>query len=461
MHKPFPAPMPFKKLLGPSFIILALGLGSGEVILWPYITSNYGLGIFWAAMLGITCQYFINMEIARYALIKGESVFLGLNKIFPWSPYWFIVSTFIGFGLPGIIAASAEVMASVFGITDFKWIAILFLISIGAIISFSKTVYHMMEKITTVVIVFGIFFILFLAVLLSNHQDWISLAKGLVGIGDGFFAFPVGLSLATFLAALAYSGAGGNLNLTQSIYIKEKGYGMGKYTQKIAGLFTNIKRKQEIKMTGETFEMNAQNISNFKKWWHIISLEHLFIFWFLGAVAMGLLMLLSFSTTFGLTGNVQGILFVINESYIISQTLFPFIGLLFLIVVSIMLFQTQLGILDSTSRIMAENVALKRLGKNEHGTINLSKIYFIFLWLQIIFGVALFLLDIYEPRSLITLGAVINAIAMTVHIALVNITNYKLLPKEFQATLVRKIVLSAIFVIFALLSSITILDTFF
>ncbi|PIY93340.1 MAG: hypothetical protein COY69_02165, partial [Candidatus Magasanikbacteria bacterium CG_4_10_14_0_8_um_filter_32_14] len=55
--KPFPKPISFRKLIGPSFIILALGLGSGEVILWPYLVSNFGLGIVWGAMLGITFQY--------------------------------------------------------------------------------------------------------------------------------------------------------------------------------------------------------------------------------------------------------------------------------------------------------------------------------------------------------------------------------------------------------------------
>jgi len=49
------------KLIGPSFIILGVGLGSGELILWPYLSSNFGLGIIWAALLGITFQFFINM----------------------------------------------------------------------------------------------------------------------------------------------------------------------------------------------------------------------------------------------------------------------------------------------------------------------------------------------------------------------------------------------------------------
>ena len=131
--KEFPKPLKLKKLLGPSFVILALGLGSGEVILWPYLVSNYGLGLVWGALIGITFQFFINMEIERYALIKGESVFVGLNKVFKYAPYWFILSTFIGFGLPGIIAASAKVFAFIIGVENFKWIAIFFLIIIGLI----------------------------------------------------------------------------------------------------------------------------------------------------------------------------------------------------------------------------------------------------------------------------------------------------------------------------------------
>ena len=60
-NKIFPRPLKLKRILGPSFIILALGLGSGEVILWPYLVSNYGLGIAWGAILGITFQFFINI----------------------------------------------------------------------------------------------------------------------------------------------------------------------------------------------------------------------------------------------------------------------------------------------------------------------------------------------------------------------------------------------------------------
>jgi hypothetical protein len=448
--KKFPKAISLWRLMGPSFIILALGLGSGEVILWPYLTANYGLGLAWGALLGISFQYFINMEIERYALIKGESVFVGLVKKFKLVPYWFILSTFLGFALPGIIAASAQSLAHVFGWSNFKWLAIGLLLLIGFILSIGKTVYAMMEHITKLVIIIGVPLIFAITFYLARSADWIALSKGLVGIGEGLNFFPPGIALATFFAAFAYSGAGGNLNLSQSIYIKEKGYGMGKYSQKISGLFQTSKH-HEVKLSGEKFELNEQSIYRFKIWWRRINIEHIIVFWLIGLAAMCLLMLLSYVTTYNTGDNSEGISFVISQSLAIGKNVAPWAGGVFLVLVGIMLFQTQLGIMDSTSRIMAENVALK-IKKNK---INLSKIYFIFVWSQIAFGVVLFLLNVYEPRTLIVLGAIINAVAMFVHIGLVSRLNYTSLSRVFRPRFWRRIIIMLIFVFFGVFSALT------
>lgn len=449
--KEFPKPIPYKKLFGPSFIILALGLGSGEVILWPYLASNYGLGIAWGAMLGITFQFFINMEIERYALVKGESVFVGIAKIFPWATYWFVFSTFIGFGLPGIIAASAQVASAVIGIEQVRWVAMAMLVGIGMMLSVGKTVYGFMERVTKAIILFGVPCIFLLAIMISTQADWHALAAGLVGRGEGFWLLPAGIPLATFLAAFAYSGAGGNLNLTQSIYVKEKGYGMGKYAQKIVGLFQQ-KEKQRIKLTGEEFAITPEYVARYKTWWRMMNIEHAVVFLFIGSISILLLMLLSFATTFGLGDTATGITFVLHEGRVIGEMISPVLGIFFLVVVAVMLFQTQLGVLDSTSRIMAENVAIARLRKRPRGEVNLSRIYAFFVWAQIAFGIVLFLCNIYEPKALIVAGAVLNAMAMFVHIGLVSWLNYKSLPKVFQPNLIRKIIIAGTFLFFGFFS---------
>ncbi|HNW55744.1 MAG TPA: Nramp family divalent metal transporter [bacterium] len=434
-------------MLGPSFVILALGLGSGEVILWPYLSANYGLGLVWGALLGLTCQYFINMEIERYALVKGESVFSGLARRWPWTAFWFIASTFLGWALPGIAAASAQIFGHIFGITDFRWLAITILLIIGLILTLSQSLYKTLEKITKTILLVGIPCLLILAAILAKQTDWLDLFQGILGKGHDYQWLPQGISLATFLAAFAYAGAGGNLNLSQSIYIKDKGYGMGLYAQKLGGLFRSNKT-ESIKLDGTDFKLTKTNLNNFQKWWKRISLEHLIIFWFLGFLSMSLLMVLSYSTAF--EGNYQsGIGFVFAESQLIGNILSPTIGLIFLILLGLMLAQTQLGVLDSTSRIMSENAALIKLKKHPQSPLNLSKIYYLFLWGQIAFGIILFLLNFYEPKQLIVAGAIINALAMFVHIGLVNWNNWQTLPKPTQPTIIRKITLTVIFLIFA------------
>ncbi len=456
-NKKFPGAPRLRQLLGPSFIILALGLGSGEVILWPYLTSNYGLGLAWGALAGITFQFFINMEIERYALVRGESVFVGISKFFRVAPYWFIASTFIGFGLPGIIAASAQVIATLFGWDDFKWLAIGFLLLIGVILTVGKTIYGMMEKLTKSVIMIGVPSIFILAIIFSSKASWQALGAGIIGNGEGFWFLAPGMALATFMAAFAYSGAGGNLNLTQSIYVKEKGYGMGLYSQKIAGLFASGGR-QEVELEGKSFEVDKTSLARFQDWWRVVNLEHLLVFWLIGSISMLLLMFLAYNTTFGLPGNASGINFVITEGRVIGQLLYPGIGIFFLAVVGIMLFQTQLGIMDSTSRIMAENFAIEKMRRSGSRHVNLSAIYYIFVWSQIVFGIVLFLFNTYEPKALIVLGALINAFAMLVHIILVTILNQRALEKPFQPVLWRKIVIYLIIAFFTFFSGVVAWD---
>lgn len=452
----FPEPISLRKMIGPSFIILALGLGSGEVILWPYLVANYGLGIAWGAVLGITCQFFINMEIERYALVRGESVFVGLAKMSKVLPYWFIFSTFVAFGLPGIIAAGAQLLATAFGFTQFKLLAAILLVGIGLILSLGKTVYGLMEKLTTTIVLIGVPFIFVLAIWVSTKADWQAAALGLVGQGNGFTFLPEGIALATFLGAFAYSGAAGNLNLTQSIYIKEKGYGMGAFSQKIAGLFHKGVH-EPVKLTGTMAAETAANQVLFKKWWRLVNTEHGLVFWFMGALAMVLLMVLSYATAYGTGNTATGINFVITEARMIGEQTFPILGILFLLAAGIMLVQTQLGVMDSTSRIMAENWVLRR-GPTK--ATNLSKVYGAFLWAQIAFGCLLFALGFAEPKKLIVAGAVMNAVAMFVHIGLVSWLNYQTLPKSFQPKLWRRLLMGVIFIFFGAFSAVVIGDLF-
>jgi len=454
--QPIPPAPPLKKLLGPSFILLGLGLGSGEIILWPYLSANWGLGIAWGAFLGIFFQFFINMEIERYSLARGESVFIGLARRWKWVPFWLMISTIVSFGWPGIIASSATLFSYVFG-GNATVISIIFLLLIGVILSTGKYIYATVEHFSKFIIMIGVPAILLLTFFLVDAPDVGELFKGLVGKGNGYWFLPAGIPIASFLAAFAFSGAAGNLNLAQSSYIREKGYGMGSYMEKIKSLFSG--KKQEINLEGYHFDTTEENMSRFAGWWKQVNREHFLVFLFTGTITVLMLILLSYATTYGTAGNAEGIQFVINEAIAIGKGTFPLMGTFFAIVMGIMLFSTQFTVLDSTSRIISENYAATKLGKTKD--LPLSRYYYVFLWIQIFFGITVFLFGMTEPLTLLIISAVLNAFCMFVHIALVNVLNIKELPKEIQASIGRKAVLLIAFLFFGVFSALTIWDKLF
>lgn len=456
--KPFPKPLPFRSLIGPSFIILGVGLGSGELILWPYLASNFGLGIIWAAVLGITFQFIINMEIERYTLATGESVFVGLTKKFgPWAPIWFILSTFIPWMWPGIIASAAKLGAAAIGVPYNALIPILFLFTIGFLFSLGKVVYKTQEQIQKTIILLGVPFVFFITLMLARTNDFQALAQGLVGNGDGYWFLPEGLPFATFLTALAYAGAGGNLNLAQSLYIREKGYGMAFYSDKLTNIFFG--KKQSINLNGHTFEPTKENLNAFSIWWRRINLEHALIFWITGAFTMLMLSLLAYSTVYGNPNTTTSINFVIEEARVIGQQTVPSLGTLFLAMAALMLFGTQFSVYGSNSRIMSENLILAqpKSGKTE----NLSKYFYGFLWFQLLAGSLIFLLGFREPLALLVIGGALNAISMFIYTGLMLWLNTTELLPQIRPSKARIVLVFAAFSFYGVFSIFTIANAIF
>ncbi len=449
----FPEALPFRKLIGPSFIILGVGLGSGELILWPYLSSNFGLGIIWAAVLGITFQFFINMEIERYTLATGESIFVGLTRKFgKFSPVWFILTTLIPWMWPGIIASAAKLLSSAFGIKFSPILCISLLLLIGVIYSLGKVVYRTQESVQKLIILVGVPFIFILTLLFAKTPDWQALLSGIAGRGKGYWFIPKGLPFATFLAALAYAGAGGNLNLAQSLYVKEKGYGMGKYSGRITNIFKGVQEK--IELEGSTFDQTPGNIRAFKTWWYRINLEHGIVFWATGAFTMVLLSLLAYSTAYGNPGVETSINFVIREAITISEKTFPLLGTFFLVMAGIMLFGTQFSVYGSNSRIAAENLVI--YDQDKFKITNMPKYFYKFLWVQLLIGSFIFALGFTEPLGLVVTGAILNAISMFIYSGMVLYTNLTLLPKALRPSPIRIIAVISAFLFYGSFSIFTV-----
>src|SRR3954454_18252384 len=80
-----PEAPPLRRIVGPSVILVGVGIASGEYILFPYIASQAGLVFLWAASVGLVTQYFIDMEIERAPLATGVTSVTGFQRL--WKPF--------------------------------------------------------------------------------------------------------------------------------------------------------------------------------------------------------------------------------------------------------------------------------------------------------------------------------------------------------------------------------------
>lgn len=431
-----PEPITLKQSIGPSFILLGLALGSGELIMWPYLVSQYGLGIIWGGLVGITFQYFLNTEIMRYTLAWGESVFVGWRRWGKFIPAWFVFSTVIPWALPGFVTASATMLNHVFPVLNIKLTSVALIILTGVIISSGKTLYKTMSHVQTTLLSIGVPFVGILAIYMAKDADWSALFSGLLGYGSGYRFLPEGIAIGAFLGAFAYSGGGGNLNLSQSYYIKEKGMGMGKYGTGIKALLAG---KDSHRIDGHLFTLSGSNLSRWARWWRLVCTEHLIVFWGIGLTTILMLAILSMSTAYGVSSS-GGLDFFFKEAEMIGLATHNLLGHIFIVVGALMLFTTQLGVLESASRVIAENILLLKFRHDQE--VNASKMFYLVLWAELLFSVIFLYSGVSEPRSILTLGAILNAAAMMVAFTLILLLNRKL-PKVLRPSFARQFMLVA------------------
>ncbi len=427
-----PNPPSLWRSIGPSFILLGLALGSGELILWPYLAATYGLGLLWGALLGITLQFVLNTETMRYSLAWGESVFVGFRRISRLIPVWFVISTLIPWSLPGFSSASAELLSGFVPRIPTTVIALALLVLVGIILTAGSSLYKTMERFQTIIILLGLPFLFFLSWVLSSTSDWQLALQGLAGKGEGFWFFPQGVAISAFLGAFAYAGAGGNLNLAQSYYIKEKGFGMGAFSGKISSLFTN--NAQPMVLEGATFTQTPSNLKKWHAWWNLVNREHFLVFWVLGFLTIVVLSVLARATVYG-QATESGLSFIYGEATVIGQQLHPQMGTFFLLIAALTLFSTQVGVLESSTRIISENILL--LSTKRGQKVHASKWFYIALWSQILLGSVVYLSGFSEPRILLTLSAVLNAAAMMMAFIFIWWLNRVRLPKNMRPSVVR------------------------
>ena len=451
--KQLPKPPKFSiALIGPGIVLIAMGLGSGEFVLWPYLVAQYGFGVLWGALAGLTLQYFVSNETGRYTIATGGSVYVGFHKLNKYLPYWFILSTYLAFAWPGIIGSGGLIVANLIGVEEHKYITLLMLLIIGLLLTFGGKVYSNLEKIQKIFILVSMPILLIIASLLIDLETTGEVAVGLVGKGNGYWFFPSGISILSFLGSIAYAGAGGNLVASHSFYLQDEGIGMAKHVDSQVSLKNDTREVEK----GLKFEPTKENVKSFKGFFKVSAIEQFLSFWCIGLLSIILLSVISYVLVYPFNGE-EGLDFIFFQSDGLKSEYGSIVGTFFLLVGATFLFTTQLGIFETTSRILSENILLAKPKIGEK--FKRSNIFFFFLWSQIVLAMIITLLDISAPLQILLIGTFFSACSMFVMSGLVFLLNRsKLMPKEIRPGIIRTFLLVLAFLFFGVFVLMTSVD---
>lgn len=454
-YQDLPEPVPLRRIVGASVIILATALGSGEYVLWPYITSQIGLVFMWGAVVGFLIQFFINMEVERYTLATGESAITGFARL--WKPWWWL---FIIFALcqnfwPGWATGSATTLTFALGLGEGAVVPITVaaLIAIGLALTLSPVVYDAVEKIQFVLVTLICIFLIAAIFLATRLEAWADLITGFAY----FPRIPIGaegLGAALLLGALAFAGAGGANNLVQSNYIRDKDMGMGARIPKIVSPLTG--EEQAVPSLGYMFRPNEENMRRWRGWWRVANQEQFITFFLVGLTTLIILSVLAYSVLPVGQVEEQNFDFVRTEGEVLSERVAPWFGVAFWLTGTFVLFSTNLGIIDYTCRLIADQLKVNALRESQFWSE--SRLYASFVWLMIIVGSIILISGMEQPLILLVISSSIAGVMMFIYSGLLIWLNRVALPDPIKIRGVRLAVMIFSFLFFGFFSAYLVYD---
>ncbi|UWG47008.1 Mn2+ and Fe2+ transporter of the NRAMP family [Halanaeroarchaeum sp. HSR-CO] len=447
-----------RHVVGPSAIMLGASLGSGESLFWPYIIAQNGWALYWAFVVGVITQYFVNTEIQRWTLATGESVFRAFERVSERWTWAFLVGGFISLGWPGWAASAAQVGAvglgigegvvSVAGVTVPVWkiIAISLLLLIWLSYHLSSVMYRAVETAQTAMVVVAVVLALLLVAVVGSYTEFVNVPRGAVSIGT----LPEHMDLAVFLGALAYAGAGGYLNLSQSLWVREKGYAMSIFQGRIRNPLLGDE-PEPVHRDGFAFPPTRINLERWKAWWRLAQLEHLVTFalgLFVVATAM---MTVSAAYAPGTTAGAVAMWL---------QEIVPLLGdgarILVYLVLFVALFTTEYAIVESFVR-NSSDILFELVGRDRGWS--LPQIFWWLLTAFIAWGIVIIAMPFNHPFGLLVRSAAMSGIMMWPYIALTLVINTNRLPEHLTPGWARVVIMWWATAFFGFFSTLLIGDT--
>ena len=217
------------KYLGPSVIISATIVGSGEIVLTASLGAAVGYSMLWWVLMSCWSKSILQAELARYVVLSGDTYLRAINRApgkipgprgpFAWTIGLGVLAFFTGItGLGGLIGGAGQAIELVFPEINAVY-AVAGLAVLTAVLLASGS-YHRLEKFM-LAMVFTFTMLTVASAILMQGTEY---ATRLSDVASGFqFEFHVEFAVLA-LAAYGYTGVNAGEISAYSYWCIEKGY---------------------------------------------------------------------------------------------------------------------------------------------------------------------------------------------------------------------------------------------
>ena len=437
---PSPTGLAWFTAVGPGVIVLGLSIGSGEFLLGPAVFVRYGLSLLWVTTVAVVLQAVFNTEVMRYTLATGEPLFTGFMRTRPSSTGWawfYTVLYCLQFGWPAFAGTAAGAIFFLFAgqlpapadATAIYYIGVGIFLTCAMVLLTGRRIERTLEILNWVLVATILGGFLLMSMLFVSRQTWIA---GLAALG-GFDAaagrfnlIPAGVDFFLVGALVAYSGAGGIVNITLSNWARDRGYGMAERAGYIPALAGG---KVHLAHCGFTFAPGAEATRRWHGWWRIVRADQWGVF-AVGAIVGMLLPAMLYVTFLPAGADIQGLGISAALASRVGVVSGPLLGGTIAFLGAWILFKTQLDNLEGMTRAITDMLwtGSPRVRAWRGGDVR--AVYYTVLAVLVAWGIVA--LRLAQPIVLLKVSANVAGVILIIASLHVLYVNTRLLPSHVR-----------------------------
>ncbi len=431
-------------IIGPAMILVALGVGFGETYLWPRLVIVFGPEIRWLFLVGVIVQTVVMLEMARYAMATGESIFFGAARIAKPLMWFFFAVAILVYVWPGHISGGAEALESLTGI-PWQLSATVGLIVIGIMFTVVSVIYNLVESLLAIMVGILVIGSAIVGAIVGSLSDLGQVLAGLVRFDRGIPSqaltaewFPI------VVGAMAFAGPSGMQQMWYTLFLRDKGAGMGVHIPRVRGLL-HSQEEETIPDAGSMFDVDdPEEMRKWQGWrrWSITDACFLFfgttmlVTIIFTVMAMNAARVNPEARTALIAGERDAALPAMADAFGQAAGILDPIFFIFIAIVG---WKASVGLFDAFARGQSDMTYYFLPGAKR---FKMAQLYSVYLWGVIIFGILILNFGPADgPTAILDILAFLSTFVMGAYCLTLAVVNNRNLPKKIRPNPILTVVL--------------------